>query len=238
MIKDTLFLTSPQFNTVKKDQLYYDRFEYSMGFQLTEVSCLRTLDHVCIDEMIQRRRAWREIARQRWTGQKTSTIVGKAHRELTDETVENLHALAEMLITTPQEFKLVVSINQAYVYTNDLTLINRLNCMPALEHKTFAQAQVTRPKNTVALKRPQHQLRTYFRLTKLSIQQKDHLEAFLLNCEDHVRISPALKEWLAFPYTRLQDYFFVDHDAETWLTMLNLVTPGIIRKTMHIIPAK
>jgi hypothetical protein len=53
-----------------------------------------------------------------------------------------------------------------------------------------------------------------------------------------VRLSPALKSWISQSFNRTQDYFFVDHDSLTWLTMLSLVQPGIVRKTMHIIPAK
>lgn len=209
-----------------------------MGFYLEEVSCLRDLDHAYIDDMIQRRRTWREIARQRWAGQKAGTILGRTYRDITDDTVENLHALAEMLITAPQEFKLVVSMNQAHVYTNDVLLIDRLDRLSILQYKTFAQAQVVRPRNTIALKKARHRFRSYFKLRTLTAQQKDHLEAFLDNHADHVRVSPAFREWLAVPFNRIQDYFFVDHDTESWLTMLNLVVPGSIRKTMHIIPAK
>lgn len=231
-------MTNLKFSTVKKDRLYYGRFEYSMSFRLDEVSCLRQLDHASIDDIIERRRTWREMTRQRWKGQNAATILGKAYREITDKTVENLHALADMLITAPEEFKLVVSINQAHVYTNDLLLINRLNCLPILEYKTFSQAVVTRPQGTIALKKPKHQFRSYFKLCKLTVQQAHHLEAFLLNHESHVRVSPALQQWLAMPFNRLQDYFFIDHNSESWLIMLNLVIPGIIRKTLHIIPAK
>lgn len=240
MPTDTLYLTQTRkFKPVRKDRLYFDRFEYSMGFYLEEASCLRVLTHDYIDDMIQRRRTWREIARQRWKGQKAATILAQAYgREITDTTVENLHALAEVLITAQEEFKLVVSVNQAYVYTNDVSLIDRLDSMSILHYKTFTQAQAVRPKNTIGLKKPKHKFRSYFRLVNLTAQQKDHLEAFLTNHQDHVRVSPALKEWLAFPFNRLQDYFFVDHDSENWLTMLNLVTPGIVRKTLQIIPAK
>lgn len=238
MSKDTSFLTSLKFKPVSKDRLFYDRFEYSIGFYLEEVSCLRILDHASVDDMIRRRRQWREVAKQRWiTGQRNSTILAKGLREITDETVANLHALAELLLTAPKEYKLVVSINQAHVYTNDLLLINRLDRMPVLSYKTYTQAVVSRPKDTIALKRPRHKFRSYFKLHNLTAQQKDHLAAFLEQ-QSQVRVCPALRHWMAFPYTRLQDYFFVDHDSESWLTMLNLVVPGAVRKTMHIIPAK
>lgn len=210
-----------------------------MGFYLAEVSCLRQLEHDYIDDMIERRRVWREMARQRWKGQKAATILAQAHgRQITDETVADLHALAQTLLTAPEEFKLVVSMNQAHLYTNDTSLIDRLDTMSILQYKTFAQAQIVRPKNTISLKKAQHKLRSYLKARTLTGQQRDQLGAFLSNHQDHVRISPALREWAAMPFTRVQDYFFVDHDTETWLTMLNLVVPGIIRKTLHIIPAK
>lgn len=210
-----------------------------MGFHLEEVSCLRELDHDKIEDMIQRRREWREMARRRWRGPKAATILGMAYgREITDEIIANLHALAEMLITAPEDFKLVVSVNQAHVYTNNLILINRLDRMSILHYKTFAQARVVRPRDTVALKCPRHRFRSYFRLLNLTAQQKNHLEAFLNNHQDSVRMSPALREWWALPFNRIQDYFFVDYNEETWLTMLNLVAPGVIRKTVQIVPAK
>jgi exopolyphosphatase/guanosine-5'-triphosphate,3'-diphosphate pyrophosphatase len=48
----------------------------------------------------------------------------------------------------------------------------------------------------------------------------------------------ALEAWLDDPFLRTQDYFFVDHDSEAWPTMLALVQPGVIRKTLAIVTAK
>jgi hypothetical protein len=51
-------------------------------------------------------------------------------------------------------------------------------------------------------------------------------------------MSPGLKNWVHDPLTRTQDYFFVDHNGSSWLSMLSLVRPGIIRKTLQIVAAK
>lgn len=233
-------MTSRKFKSVRKDRLFYDRFDYCIGFYLDEVSCLRVLDHAHIDDMIQRRKQWQEIAQQRWINgrQHHSTILKKSFRNITEDTVEDLHELAEVLLNTPVPFKLVVSLNQGYVYTNDLKLIDQLDLLPKLTYKTYTQAQVDRPKNTVQLKNPKYKFRTYLKFVKLTYEQKDHLMDFLYNQRNQVRVSPALQIWIDQPFNRTQDYFFVDHDSESWLTLLNLVSPGIIRKTMHIIPAK
>jgi len=240
MIKDTLFLTSPKFKPVKKDRLFYDRFEYCLGFFLDEVNCLRVLDHAHVDDMIQRRQQWREIAQQRWNqaSKPLATILSRRHKEITEKTVADLHRLTDVLLATTAEFKLVVSVNQGYIYTNDLTLIDQLDAMPELKYVTHSQAQITRPKNTIHLKKAKHLFRSYFKLVTLTAQQKDHLMDFLYNQRDQVRVSPALQRWIDLPFNRTQDYFFVDYDSENWATMLSLVQPGLIRKTMHIIPAK
>lgn len=232
-------LTNVQFKTIKKDRLYYDRFEYCLGFRLDEASCLRSLDHDHIDHVIAARKQWREIAHKRWMAAKhTQGLNRQYRREITEKTVADLHSLATVLTNTQSEFKLVVSIGQGYVYTNDLALIDQLDQRDELSGKTYTQAEISRPKNTIQLKCPRHAYRSYMQITKLTAQQKQQLIDFFHNQQDQVRLSPALKAWTTQGYNRTQDYFFVDHDSLAWLTMLSLVQPGIVRKTMHIIPAK
>lgn len=242
MLMDTLYLTNlaPKFKNVGKDRLFYDRWEYCIGFHLDEVSALRELDHASIDALIERRKQWREMAQQRWIkGQQLhGTIMSRRWRNITEKTQADLHNLAEVLLTTPIEFKLVVSLNQGYVYANDLALIDLLDRMPELIYKTYTRARISRPKNTIQLKNPRHEYRTYFRAIKLSRQEKQVLIDFLQNQQSHTRMSPGLKNWIDDSFIRTQDYFFVDHDTPSWLSMLSLVRPGIIRKTLQIIPAK
>jgi hypothetical protein len=233
--------TAQPFKSVVKDRLFYNRFEYSIGFALDEASCLRELSHEEIDRTIERRKEWRSIAMQRWN--KTGTILGRQHilarrrKEITDETVENLHTIAEILLTSFVDFKLVVSGNQGHIYTNEPVFIHQLDQLPFLTQKYYTQAQVNRPRNTIQLKNPRHQFRSYFKITKLSDEQKNHLIGFLLN-QKTVRLSPALDQWIIGPFNRTQDYFFIDHNEMSWLTMLALVRPGLIRKTQQIIQAK
>lgn len=230
-----------KFKPVKKDRWYYDQFEYCMGFRLDEVSCLRFLDHTHIDELIARRKQWREIAQQRWlNGKQKHGISTNRHyrREITEKTSADLHKLTDVLLATTTEFKLVVSMDQAYVYVNDLSLLRQLNQLPELDNKSYTQAIISRPKNTIRLQNSQYCYRSYFRMIKLTAQQKQQLVGFFDNQQDYVRTSPALKTWTTQSFNRTQDYFFIDHESESWLTMLSLVCPGIVRKTMCIIPAK
>lgn len=211
-----------------------------MGFYLDEASCLRDLSHEKIDHWIERRRIWRQVTQQRWMNgkQKHGTILGARIKDITDEMVTNLHAVAEILLGTTYEHKLVVSLDQCYVYTNHKELFEQLQAFEGAKWPSFVQAHVVRDQNTVSLKNPKHQFRTYFRSTRLTAQQKDYLMDFLYNQREHVRVSPALQRWIDQPFDRTQDYFFVDHNSQTWTTMLALIHPGLIKKTLNICAAK
>jgi hypothetical protein len=237
-----LIKQTQQFKSVVKDRLFYNRFEYGISFTLDEASALRDLSHKEIDQTIERRIEWREIAQQRWnttrTGFTKHNMLGRRRKEITNKTIENLHTLAEILLTVAIDFKLVVSVNQGHVYTNDLSLIDQIDQLDFLTQKSYTQAQINRPKNTIQLKNPHHAFRSYFKITKITDSQKGNLKNFLNNQRESIRISPALERWLAVPLIRTQDYFFVDHSEMSWLTMLSLVRPGLIRKTQQIIQAK
>ena len=234
-----------QFKTVDKDRLFYNRFEYCISFRLAEVSCLRDreLDPVQIGHMLERRKQWQEIAQQRWNmiNNKYSAqqaILSHRRKKITQTVEKNLYKFAGILRNSNVEFKLVVSSNYGWVYTNSLELIGQLKSMRILTGKKYSKAVIDRPENTILLKNPRHQFRSYFKTAKITRQQKDTLINFLNNQQSSIRISPAMAAWTASAFHRTQDYFFVDHNEMSWLTMLSLVQPGLIRKTQQIIQAK
>lgn len=212
-----------------------------MSFECAEVSSLRVLDHDSIDDTMEKRRVWREIAQQRWVNgrQNHGVIISRQfHKIITQECIDNLHSLASVLLSAHQDFKLVVSVDQARVYSNDTQLFDRIETLPFCRRISYSQAQIDRPRETVKLKRTGHDLRTYFRHAKMTRDEKDRLVTFLQGQQTQVRLSPGLQSWLDSSFNRCQDYFFIDHSGESWLTLLNLVHPGLVRKTLHIIPAK
>jgi PII-like signaling protein len=228
-----------KFRPVNKDRLYYDCWQYCMSFFVPEASALRDLNHDAIDEIIRARRQWRQITKQRWEKNGTKILTNMMRRqEITDQNVEDLHAVTRVL-ESATDFKTVVSINTIWVYSNDLNLFQQLQDLPFVIDVVYTEAKIHRPRDTVVLKKTNHTQRTYFCSVKLTWQEKQHLVNFLENSSGAVRSSPSLMNWLAEEgYLRTQDYFFVDHNETSWLTMLNLVRPGLIRKTMQIHKAK
>ena len=220
-----------------KDRLFYSRFQYCVAFELAEVSALRELDHAYIDRVIERRIEWRQVSLQRWS--KSPVLASKIvlthrNREITPDVVENLHLLTDALLLATADYKLVTSVNSAWVYTNDMGLITSLANMPFLLDKKYTQALVDRPLDTIRLQNPRHQHRSYWRSIKLTEQEKTNLRNFFDNQPD-IRPSPGLQGFFMSPFHRTQDYFFMDYNESSWLTMIALIRPGLIRKTSQLI---
>jgi hypothetical protein len=227
----SLINSNPKFKPVASDRLFYDHWQYCIKFRLEEVNCLRySLEAEDIDALLTRREVWRDRVRQRWP---QNNFV-RPHEPITDTTREILYAFADFLKLSTVPYKMVISVNQCWIYSNDTIFLERIERLPFVNSAKFTESKIVRPRNTVAVKHPHHRYRSYFRATKLTTDEKDRILSFLQG-QDEVRISPALSEWIASPFNRTQDYFFVDYDSETWLTMLALVRPGLIRKTVKIV---
>jgi hypothetical protein len=209
-----------------------------MTFCLPEASCLRDLDHEAINMTLENRQRWRQIHQQRWQRGQTILVNLPRFNDITDDVTDNLHTVASALLNHAEQFKLVVSINTAWVYTNDIRLLKQLSNMSCVKDQKFTKAVINRPRDVVMLKNPKHDHRSYFRSKKINLQEKHSLVQFLENHKDFVRLSPSLLEWMDNRFLRSQDYFFIDHTGNSWLTMLSLVCPNIIRKTMQIKQAK
>jgi hypothetical protein len=173
---------------------------------------------------------WRERVRQRWP---QNNFV-RPHSPITDTTRETLYAFADFLKLSTDTYKMVISMNQCWIYSNSTTLLERIDRLPFVRNSKFTQAKIVRPRNTVALKTPTHKYRSYFRAVKLTGSEQQRILTFLQGQTD-VRTSPALTQWIAEPFYRTQDYFFVDYNSESWHTMLSLVRPGLIRKTVQLV---
>jgi hypothetical protein len=223
----------PQFKTVFKDKLFHDKFNYCIGFFVEEATCLREVDHDYIDKILERRIQFRNVTQQRWLQSKL-TILTKANRPILPITGEHLHEIADILINSKSDYKSVVSIDNMWVYTNDLDLIKDLDNLDYLKFKKYTRAVVNRPRNTIIVKYSKFTKRTHLRSVRLTEVQSEKLRNFLIRNKDEIRISPGLMDWCNSSYFRTLDYYFIDYDDEGWLTMISLINPQLIGKTLAI----
>jgi hypothetical protein len=199
-----------------------------MSFHISEASVLKDLDHDSIDSRLRKRREWRAITNQQPRPLSPQLDISPAAQS-------DLHAVCTVLQSSTCPFKMVVSHNTVWIYTNHTALLDTINALSEINFKKFFKAVIARPKNTILLKASKYASRCYFKSLKLTSEEKKLICNFFNNNQDNIRIGPAFKTWCDSRFTRLQDYFFIDYTNESWLVMLSLIRPGLIRKTMQIV---
>jgi len=195
---------------------------------MVEASALRGLNPNRIDRVIAMRRSFRSIIT--WSSEKKVSI--------TDEHVLDLHTLCTFLLQATEPFRLVLSGDRAWVYANSVEFLKTIAQSPGAIRSRYIRAVIDRPVDTIVLKNPQHAQRSYFKEQAVNPIQKEQLIAFFNNHRDNVRLSPSLVKWLKWPTRRIYSYFFVDYDHDSWSLMISLVHPGLIRKTVQLLPDK
>ena len=194
-----------------------------------------TLDHDQIDERLTRQQEWREKMRQRWP----SDQINRYHSIISDVVRSNIHAMADFVLGITSPYKIIVENKTMRLYTSDLDVVQAVESLDYVQQRRYSQVLVDRPRDTIRLKKSPHQLRSYFKETRISPEDKQAIAQFLAGQKD-IRVCAGLQAWLddkrsiyATKWTR--DYFFVDYINPSWLTLFNLVRPGLIRKTVDII---
>ena len=213
-----------------RSSLYYDQYEWCITINISEASCLRYLDADKFERAIRNAKHWAE--QDKWTDRAWS---------MTKETA--LRETRNVLLSETAPFKIVVSFNTVCIYTNWRRLVDQLVNLgnDGVHIRLVRQAVLTRPANVVQLRESKYAYRTYLRERKYTRDQRDMLANFLHSRRDTLRPSPALSKWANGTYigyirnlSYSRSYYFVDHDHPNEGTMLSLVLPGIVRKTMPI----
>ena len=213
-----------------RSSLYYDQYEWCITINISEAPCLRYLDADKFERAIRNAKYWAE--KDVWTDRAWSITKETALRETRD-----------VLLSETAPFKTVVSFNTVCIYTNQRRLADRLVRLgnDGVHMRLVRQAVLTRPANVVQLQESRYAYRTYLRERKYTKDQRDMLANFLHSRRDTLRVSPALDEWANSTFVGYirnlsysRSYYFVDHDHPNEGTMLSLVLPGIVRKTMPI----
>ena len=223
---------------VRRSSLFFGRFPYCIKGTLKEMNCLRTLDHDYLDKILRRRREWgRRMVR--------SSQPGTWHWDtlsISDIDVDNLHRMCDFLLADNRPRKLTISGERFYIYTTDLDLVKSLTDLKFLDKNQMEITSVdlisTAQPGVKVLKKSQHTWRTYLRSIVLTDQQRDSVVSFLL-AQQHIKLSPSLALWCErSSWARTFDYYFFDYNEPALVTMLSLIHPKLVRKSLPIEVAK
>ena len=221
---------------------YYGTYIYAVSFHLIEAACLRDwkVAHK-VTASIERRK---EIENFR-SGYKNNGQIVLVTR-FTPSVVADIHELGAYLRSKADQFKLVITPGQVYVYTNDLSIVQDLYTRYNQYLRFVAtEAEISLPKDTIVLKNPpKFKYRTFFKERTLSFNTKEVLTNWITGMGDEVRPSPSFKYWLNYSNSKrlwrndyLASHYYVEHNdakLDTWMAM---VCPGAIRKTVQVVQA-
>ena len=219
-----------QIHPVEKNSLFFDRYLYSVRFNLSELGVIRGLKYEHIDKLVRERNRFRGEHRGFYRG---------SNQLITAEEVANLKTICELLKQYQTELKLSISYHTGYVYTNNLELIEKLYELDFIGYFRVQQAVQVCPAGTIALKNPKWTHRTYFKSRQLSDYQREQLIDYLQSREN-IRLSPGLKSWMTQNHgnywnTYTQDYYFFDHNNDGEVLFLNMVSARITGRTLQIV---
>lgn len=189
---------------------------------MREAGCLRASSLEQMHEVIEYRNHNRRI----YSG---------IREQISPDNVINLRDMWHRLQSVRDQIKLVVSFDCVYVYSNDPGLLTQLASAEYTDSRYGQQALVTLPRDVVCIKNPKFKYRSYFRDKTLTQEQFDQLKSFLASRKDCYGITKSLQgnlKYARWPF--LQRHWFVEHNDPKDITMLSLVCPGVIRKTLPV----
>jgi len=208
------------FKPTLKDRLFYDKYTHAMSFRMVGAELLRDWNHDKLERQIE----WRNYnSGYNWR----STKIDDAQRA-------NLHAFID-LVAGLQEHKIILTWQHVYVYTNTVADLEMIADLPHVTNCWPTQAVINRPRDTVLLTDPKYKYRSFLKERYLTEDNMHSLSKFLLNRKECFSITEHLEKRLSTGghfYTL--NHYFVDHNNMEDLVMLQIVCPGIVRKTLTI----
>lgn len=215
-----------------RTDLYYGLYRYCLRGYQAEFHCLRELSHARIDNIMGARREWGRKIQLRQPGSWYWAAL-----DITEQDVANLHSMCDFLLEDDRERKLVIAGSWFYFYTNDFDFVRDVMALSWLDQDRLelTQVELFGQPDTIVRHEPRHRMRSYLRSMILDDRKREILGA-LMGQQEQIRLSPSLKQWIDHPrWNRIMDHHFIDHDDSSILTLLALIEPRLIRKTVLIV---
>ena len=247
--------SSLEVELTSSNRLFYDCYQYSLRFHLAEFHCIRPWhdhDGDDVEELLEKIEQYRlqhhlrynrEIQyNNNWTRPSHYKAFEKTNREFQQQLERDLYPVVRLLWPCRADIKIVATTHWGYVYSDHLELLKLVAGTWPVQLPRLIKAVVDRPPNTVGLRNKQHNYRTYFRDLRVTESQRDQIQQYLAQQQD-VRLCPSLKSWSrvdrAYPWLQnvawSRSTFFFDHQGAGDALMLEMLVPGIVRKTLEIV---
>lgn len=227
---------------LNRSSKFYNKYEWAVRWNQREIQVLRhSLDSFQVEKAIANVRYWEAQRHNRSWSKNTDTF----RSEITSGVVNDIHATRALLETMP-DAKRMLSFGSITVYVDSAELKDQLVKHGQLYINWGAvrvqRANVIYPADTIVLINPKYKYRTYLRSREVSDENIEILKNWLAAQENQISASPGLKNFMDhrktryyYPTNYTADYHYFDHDDMQYVTMLRMVLPVAIRKTVPII---
>lgn len=233
------------------NRLFFNQYRFSVTLYTDGIGLLRFRCHETIDRIVDQNK--KGIKKEK----KLNTIFDSF--AITDSMP--LHEILDV-IAEYSDTRLVHSEwYKAKLYFNNLSLISQLENINKLQLANLSKRIVDRPDNSIVLKKSDFKFRSYLSRSKsFDYASEENIQSFLKTQPfDYFKPSPLLKKWInniKLPdhtqqpqimifgkvfYPRpsiIENQMFLDHNNKSIISMMNLIRPGTIRKTVDIIVDK
>lgn len=226
----------------KTNQPFYGLYEYSFRFRVTEVASFQSFQGnapIQRDDLIvsiTNKYLSRRNRINTWYMNHSISPgrITASSNEIRDREINDLIKLLDILYPYRSSIKLNLSGDYAYLFTNDINLIKRINNEPYVRYGKITRANVVCEPNSIAIRNNSYLYRSYIQELRLEKSEKVTIKNVLDN-QENIKLSDSFNRWLTTDWKWSRRYFFIDHNDDKLQLLLGLVNPKLIRKTLSII---
>jgi len=239
---------SVKHNTITTNKLFWNQYKYCLTCYIPNASSMRGLDRKDFEKRLY------FLKNGRFQYRYTESI--RPDREYSKENETQLRKLFRFFtsLKNKNDFKFVVEWNNIRIYTNTTKIIDRVTGRSELSKFKVTECDNCLDPDAVYLCDPQFKYRTYIKVNNNLDDQTRSAFAQLAQNNDDIKFCPSFLKYCeelnqpvipwpiilntgprATPRPRPNTFFntnaFIDHNDKKWEMMLNLISPGIVKKT-------
>jgi hypothetical protein len=219
-------LTKPTYKSVKRDRLFFDKYQYTVRLYIEHASIFRELPDDYVNALATARHRLHD--RLVWESRRNSTQRKKFPLEYTAA----IESLVEHLCLTTDK-KVMISYRTLYIYANDLEFLESIDKIFPISSRK--EAVIDRKRGTVISKANPYMFRSFLKQRKLTDEQKQWLSNWINN-QSEMRANSSLLSFCQKPSDRrTYGHFYFEHSSMRSVLMLSLIIPDLVRETKQIV---
>ncbi len=246
------------------NRLFFNQYRFSVTLSTAGIGLLRHRSHETIDRIIEKNNKCIKNAEETSTytgGIRPIGGISTIFDSFAVTETKTLHEILDFITEEPDTRLVHAGWLIARLYFNDISIVDKLKKINNLHLSNLTERIIDHPVNSIVLKNSDFKFRSYLSQTKsFDYTLESNIRAFLeTQPPEDFKPSPLLKKWInnkklsdntqqqqVMIFSRIfyprpsiiEDQMFLDHNNKSIISMMNLIRPGTIRKTVDIIVDK